>query len=154
MMHLRYAIWASLAGVLIPVMAALNARTAKILGEPLHATFVLFAVGVIAAGAASLIFIGRLPSPTALRSVPPTNFVGGCIVGFYIFSVTMLVPRFGVGNAILFVMTAQVFTSAAIDHFGWLGVATRPLNPLRLGGLSLMLVGLWISQLTAYRAAD
>ncbi|MEQ1511993.1 MAG: DMT family transporter [Lysobacteraceae bacterium] len=153
MMYLRYAVWASMAGMFIPVMAVLNARLGRTLGEPLHAAFILFAVGLLATGLASLAFTGRLPSPAALRLVAPINFAGGAIVGFYIFSITLLAPRFGVGNAILFVMTAQIFTSAAIDHFGLFDAAVRPMTALRAGGLALLLAGLWISQLSAQTPA-
>lgn len=150
---LRYALWASMAGLFIPVMAVLNARMGRTLGEPLHAAFVLFAVGLIATGLASMAFVGRLPSPTTLRLVAPIDFLGGAIVGFYIFSVTSLAPRFGVGNAILFVMTAQIFTSAAIDHFGGFGAPVRPMTWMRAGGLLLLLAGLWATQLSARGAA-
>lgn len=156
MMSVRYAVWASMAGMFIPVMAVLNARLGRALGEPLHAAFVLFAVGLLATGVASLALTGvaslaltgRLPSPASLRLVAPIDFAGGAIVGFYIFSITLLAPRFGVGNAILFVMTAQLFTSAMIDHFGWFDAAARPMTALRAGGLALLLAGLWISQLS------
>jgi transporter family-2 protein len=84
--------------------------------------------------------------------VPPVNFVGGLIVGFYILSITMLAPRFGVGTAILFVMTAQIVTSAGIDHAGLFGATVRPLTLLRLGGLVLLLAGLAITQLATVRS--
>lgn len=63
----------------------------------------------------------------------------------------MLAPKFGVGNAILFVMTAQIFTSAAIDQFGWFGAVVRPATAVRFAGLSLILLGLVLSQIPALR---
>ncbi|MFZ8458435.1 DMT family transporter, partial [Staphylococcus aureus] len=77
----------------------------------------------------------------------PIDFAGGLIVGFYVLSITVLAPAFGVGNAILFVMVAQIFTSAAIDHFALFGAALRPVSLLRALGLVVLLVGLAISQL-------
>ena len=147
MTYARYALWAVMAGAFIPVMAVLNARLGKALGAPIHAVFVLFAVGLVATGAASLILTRRLPVPAALAVVAPANFVGGLIVAFYILSITMLATRFGVGNAILFAMTAQIVTSAAIDHFGLFGMTLRPMTIVRAAGMAVLLVGLAITQL-------
>ena len=147
MTYARYALWAVLAGAFIPVMAALNARLGKALGAPTHAAFVLFAVGLVATGAASLCLTGRLPVPAAFGAVAPANFAGGVIVAFYILSITMLATRFGVGNAILFAMVAQILMSAVIDHFGLFGMTIRPMTVVRAAGLGVLLVGLAITQL-------
>lgn len=76
------------------------------------------------------------------------------IVAFYVLSITTLAPRFGVGNAILFVMVAQIFTSAMIDHFGLIGVRARPVALVRVGGLFIMAAGLAITQLSSSRDAS
>ncbi len=151
MTYVRYAIWAACAGAFIPVMAVLNVRLGKALGEPVHAAFLLFAVGLVATGLASVLLTGRLPSLTLMGHVEPVNYGGGLIVGFYVLSITMLAPKFGVGNAILFVMTAQIFTSAAIDQFGWFGAVVRPATAVRFAGLSLILLGLVLSQIPTLR---
>ncbi len=151
MPFVRNAVWAALAGAFIPVMAVLNARLGRSLAEPLHASVVLFAVALLAAGAVSLILTGRLPSPTAVLAAPPLTFAGGAIVAFYVISVTLLAPRFGVGNVILFVMTAQILTAATIDHFALFGAPRRPVGVLRLTGLGILLAGLAVTQAAAAR---
>ncbi len=152
MFDVRYAAWAALAGGLIPVMAALNAKLGRSLGEPGHAAVVLFAVGLIAACAASLMLTGRLPAPSAVIAAPPLSLLGGTIVAFYVFSITLLAPRFGVGNAILFAVVAQVFTSAVIDHWGLFGAVVRPVSLIRMGGLAIIVTGLAVTQLGAKAA--
>ena len=149
---LRFAAWAALAGAFIPVMAALNARLVRTLGEPVQAVWCLFAVGLAAATVASLAVSGRLPSMAAWRSVPPLSLAGGLIVGFYVVSVTLLVPRIGVGATILFAVSAQIVTSALIDHFGLLGVPVRPVGTIRALGITLMVVGLVMAQLAPHAA--
>lgn len=153
MTWLRYALWAAVAGAFIPVMAVLNARLGKSLEAPAQAPVVLFAVALASAMIASLALTGKLPSPDALRETAPVNLLGGVIVAFYVLSITMLAPRFGVGNAILFIMVAQIATSAAIDHFGLFGALVRPVTLLRAGGLSIMAAGLVIAQLSPSRGA-
>lgn len=143
----RLAFWAALAGAFIPVMAVLNARLGRALGEPVHAVWCLFAVGLLAASAVSLAVTGRLPAIGALRGAPPVSLAGGLIVGFYVVSVTLLVPRLGVGSTILFAVSAQVITSAVIDHVGLLGMPVRPVGAVRALGLALLILGLALANL-------
>ncbi len=146
-MSLRFALWAAAAGALIPVMAVLNGRLGRGLGEPLHAPVILFVVGLLACVMTALLTTRALPNPAALADANLLNLAGGLIVAFYVISATLLAPRFGVGNFILFAMVAQIIISALIDHFGWFGVMPRPVNLMRAGGVALLLLGLVITQL-------
>jgi len=148
MISVRFALWSAAAGALIPVMAVLNARLGRSLGEPLHAPVILFGVGLLACVVVSLALTGALPTPAnlALAPVQPADLAGGLIVAFYVVSATLVAPRFGVGNLILFAMVAQIVFSAAIDHYGLLGVPVRPVGVMRMGGLLLMTTGLVITQ--------
>jgi transporter family-2 protein len=147
MKYAVYAAWSVAAGALIPLMAILNARLARTLGEPGHAVAVLFTVALALGLLASVLSTGRLPSPAVLAAGRPIDLAGGAIVAFYVISVTLLAPRFGIGNVILFAMVAQIVTSAAIDHFGILGAAVRPLSVTRAIGITVLLAGLVIAQL-------
>jgi transporter family-2 protein len=127
-------------------MAVLNARLGLAIGEPLHASTILFVVGLITCAIVSLLLTGSVPDFSKLTSVRPVELAGGLIVGFYVISATLLAPRFGVGNFILFAVAAQVISAALIDHFGLFGAIIRPVNLVRLGGISLLLAGLAITQ--------
>ena len=144
-----YAAWAAAAGALIPFMAVLNGRLGRVLGEPLLAPVLLFAVGLMTALTVGLVATGQVPDLRQAMSARPIDFAGGVIVAGYVISVTLLAPRFGVGNAILFVMTAQIFTSALIDHFGMLGATVRPVTAVRLVGMAAMLAGLAMTQISS-----
>ncbi|HCK84432.1 MAG TPA: hypothetical protein DHW63_07925 [Hyphomonadaceae bacterium] len=146
MAYAGYALWALAAGALIPVMAILNAGLARATGSPAIAASVLFLVGFLFNATIALASGGR--GAGALATAPPHLFLGGLIVGFYVLSITMLAPRFGVGNAILFVMVAQIFTSAAVDHFALFGAVQRLLTAQRSIGLVIMVVGLAVAQLS------
>ena len=152
-MSLRFALWAAAAGALIPVMAVLNGRLGRGLGEPLHAPVILFVVGLLACVATALLSTRSLPNPVMLADVNALNLAGGLIVAFYVISATLLAPRFGVGNFILFAMVAQIILAALIDHFGWFGVTPRPVNLMRAGGITLLLLGLLITQLANDKSA-
>lgn len=145
MNFLGYALWAAAAGALIPVMAILNGTLARATGQPAVAATILFAVGFSACLLFSLLSGAR--GLGAIDTAPPRAFAGGLIVAFYVVSVTLLAPRFGIGNTILFVMVAQIVTSAAIDHFALFGAAQREVTSMRIVGLVVMVSGLAIAQL-------
>lgn len=146
MFSLKYAIWALMAGVLIPVMAMLNARLGRHLGEPLHAPVVLFGVGLVFCLVCALLISRSLPDLSRLSGSEPINFLGGMIVAFYVISATMVAPHFGVANFIMFAVVSQIVGSVLIDHFGLFGAAERPVSGLRILGLLILISGLVITQ--------
>jgi bacterial/archaeal transporter family-2 protein len=140
-------IWAALAGSGIPVMASLNGGLARATGSPAIAVWVLFLVG-FGVSTALLVITGKANQLPAIANASPNMFLGGLIVAFYIFAVTSLVPEYGVANVILCVMIAQIVTSATIDHFGLFGAHLRPISLQRLFGISMMIGGLAITQMS------
>jgi transporter family-2 protein len=153
MSSVSYAIWAFAAGALIPLMATLNAGLARAAGGQVQATVILFAIGLSASLLLALTTAVRLPDLHALARLAPHQYAGGLIVGFYVLSITFLAPRFGVGNAILFAVMAQLITSALIDHFAFAGATLRPLTIMRAAGLLIVITGVVITQIGDRQAA-
>lgn len=133
------------AGVGIPLLAALNANLGQRIGSPVAAGVVLFAVA-FATALAVLVVTGQGAALARVPGQPPVLFLGGCLVAFYILSITFVAPRFGLANAILFVLLGQLLSAAAIDATGLMGLAARPVSLTRLAGLGLMAVGVYLSQ--------
>ena len=88
---------------------------------------------------------GTLPGWADLRGAPWWSYSGGLIVAFYVFTITLLAPRLGVGTAISLVVTGQILAALTIDHFGLLWSLTVPLSPARLGGATLMVIGVYLA---------
>jgi transporter family-2 protein len=153
MSTITYAIWAFAAGALIPLMAILNAGLARAAGGTIQATVLLFATGLIALLVLAAITRVHFPSIQTLAHIAPPRYAGGVIVAVYILSITFLAPRFGVGNAILFAVTAQLLTSAFIDHFAFAGASLRPLTTMRALGLFIVVAGVVITQVSDRIAA-
>ena len=93
-------------------MAILNAGVARATGGTIQAAVLLFATGLIASLLLAVTMKAHIPAIQTLARIALPQYAGGVIVGFYILSITFLAPRFGVGNAILFAVTAQLLTSA------------------------------------------
>lgn len=142
---LRYAAVMVLAGIGVPIMASLNAQLGARIGSPGVAAIILFVVGLIAATILVLATTGLAPL-ARVPGQPPYLLLGGLLVVFYVFTVTAIAPRFGIGNAIFCVLIGQLMSAAAIDHFGLIGAPARPLDAMRIAGLVLMAVGVFLTQ--------
>jgi transporter family-2 protein len=153
MSTVSYALWAFAAGALIPLMAILNAGLARTVGGPIQAAVILFMVALAASFLVAAIASVRIPELQALVRISPAKYAGGVIVAFYVLSITFLAPRFGVGNAILFAVTAQLLSSAVIDHFALAGAALRPLTSIRVLGLTIVIIGVVLTQIADRVAA-
>ena len=137
---------AFVAGALIPVQAAANAALSKSIQDNVpFAALTLFVVAGVATAAGALLAGRQIPTGAALRAAPWWSYLGGFIVAFYVFTITFLVPRIGVGTAIALIVAGQIVAALAIDHFGLLRSLTFPLTPVRLVGAALMVVGVFLA---------
>lgn len=148
MTPVRLLIWAALAGAFIPVMAILNGRLGKSMGEALHASVILFGVGFLFCLTVALVLTKSLPHATDLANAKPIEYLGGFIVGFYVISATLLAPRIGLANFIVCAVSAQIIISVVIDHFGLLGAMVRPVSMTRLIGIGLLIAGIIVTQIS------
>jgi len=135
-----YSLLMLMAGLGIPVMAALNGGLGSKLQSPALATCVLFGVGLLISIAYLLVTEG-VPTAIGRNTAPWYLYLGGFFVVFYILTITWVAPRFGVSNAVSFVLLGQLIAMSLIDHHGLVGVTQYPLNPQRLFGLLLMGAG-------------
>ncbi|SEW31883.1 transporter family-2 protein [Aliiroseovarius sediminilitoris] len=132
------------AGIGIPVLAALNAALGQRMGSPIAAGMILFLVALLTAGVVFLFSGGSLRG--AVGS-PPHLFFAGCLVAFYVLTITWVAPSFGVGNAVFFVLLGQLISAAAIDHYGLFGAQPSPLSFWRLSGIAVMGLGVFLTQI-------
>lgn len=140
----HYATIMLLAGIGIPILAALNAALGQHLGSPASAAVILF---VVALTATSIVAV--ITGPQSLMHVlnaPKHLFLAGCLVAFYVLSITYIAPHFGVGNAVFFVLVGQLISAALIDQFGLFGAQASPLTMPRALGLACMAFGVWLTQ--------
>lgn len=138
-----YATVMLLAGVGIPIMATLNSGLGVRLQNPALATLVLLLLG---SSIATICIVATAKFSNPFQShIPFYYYLGGALVVFYILSITWAAPRFGVGNAISFVLLGQLVSMALIDHFGLMGAIKNTITLQRLAGISLMAVGAFLA---------
>ncbi|MBU2955937.1 DMT family transporter [Marinobacter sp. F3R08] len=138
-----YSVLMIIAGIGIPIMATLNGGLGARLQSPTLAATILFLVGLLMAGTYLLITEG-IPDKIFHSSTPIYYYFGGFFVLFYILTITWVAPRFGISNAIAFVLLGQMIAMSLIDHFGLLGAQQFSLAPQRMAGLGLMVAGVFL----------
>jgi len=139
-----YVLLMCVAGFGIPVMAALNGGLGTKLDSPAFATFILFLVGAVVSLIYLILFGGSTKFPVE-ESIPIVFYMGGLFVAFYILSITWVIPRFGVANAISLVLLGQLLSMTVISHFGLLGALQSTISGQRVTGLAFMIVGVYLT---------
>ncbi|AJE46042.1 DMT family transporter [Celeribacter indicus] len=134
-----------LAGIGIPVFAALNAQLGARIGSPALAGMVFT---LVAFATICLYRLAVAPGTglAALGGHPAHLYFAGVLFAFYILSITTIAPRFGVGNAVFFVLLGQILSAGLIDQFGLFGAVRVPISALRGLGMAMMAGGLYLIQ--------
>lgn len=147
-----YAALALLAGVLIPIMAALSGAMGRTLGNPQVAAFLVITGAFLMVLAFTLATSGAGFDWGKLAHATPLQLASGFAMAFYLLAITYLAPRFGVGNAVMLVVAGQIASAAVIDHFGLFGAPHKPIDLARAAGLVIMVIGVVIAQTAANNA--
>jgi transporter family-2 protein len=136
-----YLALAMVAGVMLPLQSAINARLARAVGGPVWAAafsgVVLTLALVLVAGAMSR----GGPRLQVLDTLPWWAWVGGLCGAVLLSVATALTPRLGAERLIALIMTGQVLGSIALDNFGLVGLPRQPLNVKHAIAGGLLIVG-------------
>ena len=137
---------ALLAGALLPVQTGINLQLRGAFGQPIVAALVSFVVGTV--GLAILVAALRAPVPVAdaWERGAWCHWVGGLIGAVYIVAAIVLAPRLGAATLVAALVAGQMVASLLIDHYGWVGFAVHPVNPLRILGAALVVGGVVLVQ--------
>ena len=132
-----------IAGVLVAMQPAVNAEIARRVGSP-YAASMLSLLLSFAILVPIVFFFGPKPNFAGLAGAPWWIFIGGLAGACVVTSGIIAVPVVGTAVFILCIVLAQMFGASIVDHFGLFGVAEKPMNWQRLGGLAIMLAGLLV----------
>ncbi len=134
---------AVLCGVLLTTQIAANRRLGTAIASPMGAALVSFVVGLIAL-ALCMAVMRRSPSTSGAGSAPWWAWIGGILGATYVASTVYLLPRLGSVLLLGSVIAGQLLAGLVIDQYGWLGVATHPLTPIKLLGATLLVSGVLV----------
>lgn len=140
-MQLTWLFSAFVLGMVVPFQAAANAWLGRALGHPLWGTVVSLLVSLLCV--LPLLLWLRVPfiKLSGAASWPWWVWSGGVLGVAFVTGALLLVPLIGSAPFMLCVVAGQVLVSVAIDHVGLMGLPVKPVNPGRVGGAILVLIG-------------
>ena len=131
---------AMLVGGALTVQVGMNATLARVIGSPLWASVINFAIGLLALVGFAVV-AGARASTGSFGQVPAWAWIGGLLGAGYVASVTILGPRLGGMTLVALVLAGQLLIALVVDQFGILGYPQIAVTPTRLLGAALLLVG-------------
>src|SRR5919199_4888767 len=129
------------AGVSIVVQQVLNSNLRTALNSAAWSGFMSYLVGVVCMALLALALRDPVPSASVAARIPWWAWSGGLFGAIFIGLAILLVPQIGAATFIALLVTGQMLASVAFDHFGWLGLAQRPIDLPRLIGVALLIGG-------------
>ncbi|MBQ0724004.1 MAG: DMT family transporter [Cycloclasticus sp.] len=138
-----YALIMLIAGIGIPIMGAMSGGLGARLQSPALAAVILFVVGFVLS-IMFLFFVEGVPKSIPKEPIPVQYYLGGVFIIFYTLSITWVGPRFGIGNAVCFVLLGQLISMSVIDHFSLMGAINYPISIQRFTGLIFMALGVFL----------
>jgi transporter family-2 protein len=79
------------------------------------------------------------------RNVPWYALGAGIFGLVVIAAISYMIPRVGVAASIITIVAGQLLVGTILDHFSLLGSMGRSLDPARVLGLAVVLIGVWLT---------
>lgn len=130
-----------ISGGLISLQAPTNAMLAKAGGSPVLAALISFGVGVMTLIPLWLISSNRAQTPAGFSTLPWYAWVGGIYGAVYVAISAYAAPKIGLGSLITIGIAGQVIVALLLDHVGAFGLKPDPLTFARVGGATLVVLG-------------
>ncbi|MDP1544621.1 MAG: DMT family transporter [Anaerolineales bacterium] len=130
-----------IAGMAIGVQAPMSSMITQRMGM-LESVFIIHLGGAIAALIPLFIWGSKF---SQWRELPWYTFGAGAFGLIVISAMGFMIPRIGVAPSLIILLAGQLVIGSALDHYGWLGAVQRPFEVSRLLGLSVVMLGVWLT---------
>jgi transporter family-2 protein len=129
------------AGVSIVIQQALNSNLRTELNSAAWSGFVSYSAGLACMALLVIALRDPLPPVGVMARIPWWAWTGGVFGAIFIGLGIVLVPKLGAATFIALLVAGQMIGSVVFDHFGWLGLAQRPIDLSRVIGVLLLIAG-------------
>jgi len=137
-------IWPALltvgAGISVFVQQVLNANLRAELNSAAWSGFMSYILGVVFMVCLAVVLHDPVPSASIIARLP-WAWSGGIFGAIFIALSIVTIPKLGGAAYIVILVTGQMITALAFDHFGWLGILERHIDLPRLLGVALLIGG-------------
>jgi len=132
---------AVLAGMSVVVQQILNANLRAQLNSAIWSGFTSYLVGVLCMMALAVVLQEPIPSAGVMARIPWWAWSGGIFGAVFIAISILVAQQLGAATLIALLVTGQMTAAIILDHFGWLGLAQRPIDLPRMIGVCLLIGG-------------
>lgn len=129
-------------GACAAMQVSVNGRLGTVLGSPVQAALVSFAVG------ATVLFLLLVLTRTPWRGIdgagkknPWWMWLGGVLGATIVFGTAFLGPIVGTGMTVVLMLLGMMVSSLLIDQFGLLGGHKRRVAPIQIIGILVIVAG-------------
>jgi bacterial/archaeal transporter family-2 protein len=147
-MRLVLVLFMVVAGICVSIQGPVNARLRSAVGSPVFSAAVSFLSGtlvlafVMATGALGGTGLGL----SGLSSAPHWALAGGALGATFVLGSIIAIPKAGTVVVICSGIVGQMIGSYVIDAFGLFGLERVPFSWIRLGGIGLLVLGVFLVQ--------
>ncbi|MBA2689574.1 MAG: DMT family transporter [Burkholderiales bacterium] len=136
-----YLLLALIIGAGVAVQAGINTQLRGYVGHAAFAALASFSIGTLGLLAFSLTLREPWPSFDMMRSGPAWVWLGGLLGAFYVAFAVVIAPKLGAATMFALIIAGQVMMSLLLDHYGWIGFSSHPINAWRVVGALLLIAG-------------
>ncbi|WP_394276387.1 DMT family transporter, partial [Luteococcus sp.] len=131
------------AGMMSAAQTSINGRLGVLVDSPRASALVSFCIGTLALVLLNLALSSRpkLEVPAGERGNPWWMWTGGLLGALYVAVNATLAPTIGTGMTIVLSLLGMTLASVVVDRFGLLHNPPRPVGPIRLVGLLVLVAG-------------
>jgi len=136
-----FVLLAIIGGISIGFQAPINAALSKFTGI-IESSFISFMVGAI-----SLLVLALATRKGHIMNFTQAQaylWTGGLLGAIVVTVNTFVIPKIGSLAMISSVITGQMVAALLIDQIGFLGLPRHPLDLMRIAGVGLMALGVWM----------
>jgi bacterial/archaeal transporter family-2 protein len=145
-MKIQFYLLSILAGIAVAFQTGVNSQLRTDTNNPVLTALISFLVGTVALVIIYFAFFRQSPAFPDGYSFTWWKFTGGLLGVLYVTGVVIAAPRIGAANALAFIVGGQFVAAIIIDHFGWMNLPVNSISPYRVGGILLLLAGIYLIQ--------
>ena len=145
-MKIIYTFLVLVIGCMLAIQGSINTQLTTFLKHPLQGGLINFSVGFLCLIGLNLVFRTSMPDWEHVKTAPWYLFAGGMLGAIFVSSVIFFIPRIGVSAVLAAAIAGQMIAASVIDHFGFFGLETHPVNAGRIAGILMLLVGIFLIQ--------
>ncbi|HZM62657.1 MAG TPA: DMT family transporter [Vicinamibacterales bacterium] len=143
-MNNLYLLFALLTGAGVAVQSVINARLRVLLDGPFWAAAVQVIVALVFLLVLTLLTRQPAPVLSGIARAPLWIWTGGLFGAMFVLATIILTPKLGATLTLAMMIVGQLTGALVVDHYGLFSGTIVRLSTLRVLGVALLLLGVWL----------